>query len=164
VDRKMSLAEIGLVYNSLGIALSIVGALAGGWFVTRFGLFRGILWLGLSQTAAILVYASVAAFPLPRDAMYIASSLESLAQGLGTAAFLSFLTGCCERENAATQYALLSALFSFSREISGAFSGWAADRFGYADFFLGAAVLSLPALALLPLLRPRIVSFERRAA
>ena len=46
-----------------------------------------------------------------------------LTQGLGTAAFLSFLMNLCDKEHAATQYAILSALFAVTRDIGGAFTG-----------------------------------------
>ena len=156
VDRGMTLTEIGLVSNTLGIGLTIVGALTGGLFVTRFGLFRGLLWLGLGQGVSNLGYWSVAALALPREAIYAASAIESFTQGLGTAALLSFLTACCRRENAATEYALLSALFSFSREVAAGLSGFGAERMGYAGFFLFTALLAAPALLMLPWLRPQL--------
>ena len=156
VDRGYSLAEIGLISVTMGVALTIAGALAGGWFVKRFGIFRALLWLGLAQAVTNFGYAAVAEFALPRESIYAVSLLESFTQGLGTAAFLSFLMNLCEREHAATQYALLSALFALSRDGAGAFSGLAVERFGYGPFFAFTAVVSLPALLLLPLVRPRI--------
>ena len=156
IDRGMTLTEIGLVSNTLGIALTIVGALTGGLFVSRFGLFKGLLWLGLGQGLSNLGYWSVAAFELPRETIYAASAIESFTQGLGTAALLSFLTACCRRENAATEYALLSALFSFSREVAGGLSGFGAERMGYAGFFLFTGLAAAPALCLLPWLRPQL--------
>ena len=156
VDRGMALTEIALVANTLGLTLTITGALLGGWFLSRVGLYRGLLWIGIAQLASNLVYAAVAGFDLPRSSLYFASAFENFSQGLGTAALLSFLTACCRRENAATEYALLSALFAFSREIAGAASGFGAERMGYAGFFAFTALLAIPALCLLPWLRPQI--------
>nr|MCU0232966.1 hypothetical protein [Thermoanaerobaculales bacterium] len=73
-----------------------------------------------------------------------------------TAAFLSFLMNLCDREHAATQYAILSALFALTRDVAGAFTGIGVEQFGYAAFFALTTALALPALALLPLIRPRI--------
>lgn len=164
VDKGMTLTEIGLVSNTIGIGLTIAGALTGGAFITRFGLFRGVLWLGVGQGASNLGYWAVAAIDLPRQAIYGASAIESFTQGLGTAALLSFLTATCRKENAATEYALLSALFAFSREVAGAASGFGAERLGYASFFLFTALLAIPALCLLPFLRKQIEAGERREA
>ena len=75
-----------------------------------------------------------------------------------TTALLAFLTACCRRENAATEYALLSALFAFSRDIAGAASGFGVERMGYAGFFAFTAALALPALLMLPWLRPQLAA------
>jgi PAT family beta-lactamase induction signal transducer AmpG len=156
VDRGYSLKEIGLISVTLGVVLTIVGALAGGWFVEKFGIFRGLLWLAIAQALPHLGYAAVAQFTLPRESIYLASMLESFTQGLGTAAFLSFLMNLCEKEHAATQYALLSALFALTRDVVGAFSGIGVERLGYSTYFAFTAVLTIPTLALLPLIRRHI--------
>jgi PAT family beta-lactamase induction signal transducer AmpG len=156
VDRGYSLKEIGLISVTLGVVLTIVGALAGGWFVKRFGIFRALLWLGIAQAISNLGYVAVAGLPLPRESIYVASLLESFTQGLGTAAFLSFLMNLCEREHAATQYALLSALFALTRDVGGAFSGFGVERLGYASYFAVTTVVAVPGLLLLPLVRRRI--------
>ena len=156
VDRGYSLKEIGLISVTLGVVLTILGALVGGWFVKKFGIFRSLLWLGIAQAGPHLGYAAVAAFNLPRETIYAASMVESFAQGLGTSAFLSFLMNLCDKEHAATQYALLSAMFAATRDVAGAFSGIGVERLGYSAYFIWTALLAVPMLLLLPLVRPRI--------
>ena len=95
----------------------------------------------------------MAHWELPRAAIYGASVLESFTGGLGTAAFLSFLMNLCDRESAAVQYALLSALFGFTRSVAGAASGWATERLGYASYFTLTFFLAFPAYLLLPFVR-----------
>ena len=141
---------------TLGVILTILGALAGGWFTDRFGLFHALLWLGISQLVSNLGYVAVAAIELPRESIYVASMVESFTQGLGTAAFLSFLMNLCDKEHAATQYAILSALFALTRDIGGAFTGFGVEALGYATYFAVTSALALPGLALLPLIRGRI--------
>lgn len=156
LDRGLSLKEIGFVSTTLGVAASVAGALAGGAFTSRVGIFRALWVLGLLQAVSNLGYAAVAATHGGRIAIYAASLLESFTGGLGTAAFLAFLMHVCERDQAATQYALLSALFGFTRSIAGAASGLGASRLGYAAYFAATFVLALPAYALLPSIRPWI--------
>ncbi len=156
VDRGYSLTEIGAISVTLGVVLTILGALAGGWIVNRIGIFRSLLWLGLAQLVSNVGYVVVAAVDLPRESIYVASMIESFTQGLGTAAFLSFLMNLCDKEHAATQYAILSALFALTRDVAGAFTGIGVESLGYAVFFAITTALALPALALLPLIRPRI--------
>jgi PAT family beta-lactamase induction signal transducer AmpG len=155
VDRGRSLSEIALVANTIGLALTVAGALLGGAFVARYGLFRGLLWLGIGQALSNLGFAAAASVQAPQ-AIWAASMFENFTQGLGTAALLAFLTACCRPETAATEYALLSSLFAFSREIAGALSGFGAQRMGYAGFFAFTALLAIPGLLLLPTLRSRL--------
>jgi PAT family beta-lactamase induction signal transducer AmpG len=156
VDRGYSLAEIGTISVTLGVVLTIAGALTGGWFVNRYGIFRALLWLGIMQLVSNLGYVAVAAVDLPRESIYVASIIESFTQGLGTAAYLSFLMNLCDREHAATQYAILTALMAVTRDIGGAFTGIGVEALGYAAYFAVTTALALPGLALLPLVRGRI--------
>jgi PAT family beta-lactamase induction signal transducer AmpG len=156
VDRGYSLPEIGLISVTLGVVLTILGALAGGWFTSRYGIFRALLVLGLAQAVSNLGYVAVASLSLPRASIYAASIVESFTQGLGTAAFLSFLMSLCDKEHAATQYALLSALFSLTRDVAGAFTGLGVERLGYPTYFAFTTLLAVPGLALLPFIRARI--------
>ncbi|MCB9462078.1 MAG: MFS transporter [Candidatus Eisenbacteria bacterium] len=153
IDRGLSPAEIGLVSTTVGIIASVVGAMVGGAWITRIGIFHGLWVLGLFQALSNLGYAGAALWDIPREGIYAASIVESFCGGLGTAAFLSFLMNVCDKEHAAVQYALLSALFGFSRSISGGFSGWGTEHLGYAAYFGTTFLLALPAYLLLPWVR-----------
>src|SRR5213078_2169462 len=64
-------------------------------------------------------YAAAAWSHAGRAGIYAASLGESFGAGLGTAAFLAFLMNVCDKQQAATQYALLSALFNLSGALGG---------------------------------------------
>jgi PAT family beta-lactamase induction signal transducer AmpG len=151
VDRGSSLLEIGLVPTALGIVLSIAGALAGGAFMQRYGTLTALWALGLPQAVSNLGYAAVAAWSLPRPALYTASVVDSFAGGLGTAAFLGFFLAVCDREGATLQYAFLSSLFSLTGRLAGAVSGIGAEQWGYGPYFGLTFLVSLPGLCLVPL-------------
>jgi len=154
VDQQRSLLEIAVVPNGLGILLSIAGALAGGAFITRYGVFTGTWALGAPQALSNLGYAAVAAFGWPWPALYAASMIDSFSGGLGTAAFLALLMSVCEREHATIQYAFLSSLFSLTGRLAGAVSGLGAEHWGYAGYFAVTFLVSLPTYALLPWVAP----------
>jgi len=176
VDRGLAVEEIGLVSTSIGVAATIAGALIGGRLTDRWGIYTALWVLGGLQALSNLGYAAVAWFDPPapalqvtslatagaalvepvRLAIYSASLVESFTAGLGTAAFLAFLMHVCEKQHAAVQYALLSAIFAFSRDIAGAASGWATTRLGYESYFAMTFLFAFPSLAMLPLLRPWI--------
>jgi len=150
VDRGFSRAEIGLISGTLGTIFSILGSLAGGWLVKILGIGRALWTLGAAQALSNLGYTYAALPGKGRVEVYAASVVESFTGGLGTAAFLAFLMRLCRKEMSASQYALLATLFSFSRSISGALSGFGAARWGYAAFFFYTFLASLPAFVLLP--------------
>jgi MFS transporter, PAT family, beta-lactamase induction signal transducer AmpG len=156
IDRGLSPAEIGLISTTVGMLATVAGAILGGIWIKRHGIFHGLWVLGLLQAVSNLGYASVAQFDLPRAGLYAASVFESFTGGLGTAAFLSFLMNICEKEHAAVQYALLSAIFGLSRSLAGGVSGLGAERLGYASYFGLTFLLAFPAYALLPWVRRRV--------
>ena len=156
VSRGFSASEIGNVTTTLGMLCTIAGAIAGGWFVARYGVYRGLLVLGLVQMLSNLTYAFVAMTNAGRPALYGAAIVETFCGGLGTAAFLAFLMFICDKANAATEYAMLSAVFALGRTFAVALSGYAAEALGFAPFYWLTAALALPGLALLPLIHDRL--------
>jgi len=153
VDQHFTPIQIGAVPGTLGVVSTILGALLGGGLTARWGTFRALWVLGIAQAASNLVYAGAAALPPSTSLMYTASVVESFCGGLGTAPFLAFLMSICDKAHAATQYALLSALFGLARVVAGTMSGWATERFGYAAYFTLTFFLAWPALLLLPWVR-----------
>ena len=153
VDRGLRPEEIALISTTLGVAMSVAGALLGGVLTSRWGIWTALWVLGLIQAGSNLGYAAVAWADAGRPAIYAASVTESFGAGLGTAAFLSFLMHVCDKEQAATQYALLSALFNLSGSLAGAFSGIGVQYLGYGAYFALTFALALPAYALMPWLR-----------
>jgi MFS transporter, PAT family, beta-lactamase induction signal transducer AmpG len=160
VDAGFSATEIGLVSVNIGLALSIAGGLLGGWYTDRAGIFRALWALGLLQALSNLGYA-LAAWMIPVGAgaapvlehrvfVYAASAAESFTGGLGTAAFLAFLMAIVDKRRSAAEYALLSSVFALSRSLAGWASGFGAQEFGYAYYFLLTFFLSFPAFLLLP--------------
>jgi PAT family beta-lactamase induction signal transducer AmpG len=173
LDRGLGVGEIALVSTSLGVLATIAGALLGGRWTSRWGIFSALWVLGLAQAFSNLGYTIVAWIDPPhptlavdslgaalgalgepgRALVYAASLIESFTGGLGSAAFLSFLMHVCEKEHAAVQYALLSAVFALSRDVAGAASGWATTRMGYGPYFFLTFAMAMPAYALLPIVR-----------
>ena len=153
VDKTFTTAEIGVVTTVVGLSFLIAGAFLGGAIVSRFGIWRALLWLGIVQVLSNGGYAIAASAPASHGIFYGVVIVENFCSGLGTAAFLSFLMAICDREYAATQYALLSAAFAFTRFVIGSFSGVLAENLGYATYFWITLALGIPGLMLVPLIR-----------
>jgi MFS transporter, PAT family, beta-lactamase induction signal transducer AmpG len=149
VDRGFSTESIGAA-SSVGIVAAIAGALVGGALTTRWGIFTALWSLGLVQALSNLGYWAASRMPAVESVLYGTILLEQFTYGLGTAAFLSFLMSLCSKRYAATQYALLSALFRVGGIIAGAISGAITEHVGYGTYFFVTFLLALPAFSLLP--------------
>ncbi len=174
VDAGFSATEIGLVSVNIGLALSIAGGLAGGWYTDRAGIFKALWVLGLFQALSNLGYAAAAAL-IPygaganpelwhRAVLYTASAAESFTGGLGTAAFLAFLMAIVDKRHSATEYALLSSVFALSRSLAGFASGFGAQEMGYSPYFFLTFLLSFPAYLLLPWVKKMLAWADARPA
>lgn len=152
VDMGFSKVEIGFISGTLGVIFTILGSLLGGYYTGRLGLKRALLIMGLLQAFSNLGYTLVAHPSVQKKLIYGASILESFTGGLGTAAFLTFLTGLCNKEFSASQYALFSTLFSLTLVLSRTISGFGAKSLGYFLFFGLTFLIALLPLLLIPFL------------
>jgi PAT family beta-lactamase induction signal transducer AmpG len=151
VDRGFANEQIALVNTSLGVAATIAGTIVGGIGVARLGIGRSLWGMGIFALASNLGYAAAASHPEAGNlAVYAASLIESFTSGLAGAAFLSYLMRICQKEHAAVQYALLTAVYGISGTTIAIPSGWLTERIGYAAYFAATAVVALPAFAFLP--------------
>ncbi|MEK6543492.1 MAG: MFS transporter [Elusimicrobiota bacterium] len=149
VDRGLGPAQIGLLLGPVAVGMTICGALLGGWFTSRVGIFKSLWMLGLIQAVSNLGYAA-AALQGATAPIWAAAGFEAFSAGLGTAPFLTFLMAACDKDRSATQYALLSAFFGLARSLAGAVSGYMAIKMGYTGYFAFTFVLAFPAFLLLP--------------
>jgi PAT family beta-lactamase induction signal transducer AmpG len=151
VDRGFTNVEIAFWSVALGIAAYVAGAAIGGFVVWRVGIVRGLWILGGFALLSNVGYAWAASLPVAaKPAVYAASIVESLCGGMASAAFMSFLMRVCQKEHAAVQYALLTAVYALPGWFVGMGSGWLTERLGFAGYFLLTGALALPAFAVLP--------------
>jgi len=150
VDSGMSDARIATVSMLLGIPVAVVGAIGGAAVVRRFGIYRALIALGILALVSNFAYAYAALPGVGHTTIYAAAFVESLCGWLAGIAFMSFLMRICEKQHAAVQYALLTALYALSGTLVATPSGWFADQLGYASYFALTAAFALPAFAFLP--------------
>jgi PAT family beta-lactamase induction signal transducer AmpG len=150
VDRGFSDEEIGIFPNTFGVIATIAGAGVAGFAVARLGIARALLALGALALVSNLGYAAAALPGSGRLAVYGASLVESCCSGLASVAFLSYLMRITQKEHAAVQYALLTAVYALSGSLVAAPSGWFVEQIGYAGWFALTALLAVPAFAFLP--------------
>ena len=159
------LDDVAYVNKVMGLAATIVGALAGGALMVRLGLYRALMTFGILQAVSNLTFMWLALAGKSYPIMIAAVGFENFAGGMGTAAFVALLMALCDHRFTATQYALLSALASFGRVYVGPAAGYATDPrylgLDWGTFFFVTFIVALPGLALLYAKRAGIEALDR---
>jgi PAT family beta-lactamase induction signal transducer AmpG len=89
---------------------------------------------------------------------------ENFTGGMGTAAFVAYLSRLCAVAFTATQYALFSSLAAVGRTVLSSTGGWLAERLDWIWFFVATAACALPGLVVLGLLMRAEASHAREEA
>jgi len=135
--------EVGYV-KGLGIAATLIGALAGGMVMAKSGLARSLLLFGVLQALSNLSFVLLAWIGKSYEGLAAAVVIENVTGGMGTAAFVALVMSLCDHRYTATQFALLSSLEAFGRVFSGRPSAEAVDLVGWDWFFFLSFLLALP--------------------
>lgn len=156
IETGFTKVEIGTVVKLFGLWAAIAGSFAGGALVFRLGLIRSLWICGIAQMLTNLAFVGQVWLGVNLEYLAVCISLENFCGGMGTAAFVAFLSRLCNRQFTATQYALLSSVASLGRTLFSSYSGVTAGWLGWEGFFIFSTVLALPALVLLRWLQGRI--------
>jgi PAT family beta-lactamase induction signal transducer AmpG len=157
LELGYSLEEIGLIAKGYGIGMSIVGALAGGFAVARYGTLRTLVAGGVLVIVSNLTFAWLALGGSPElMGLAVVISFDNFSAGLAGTAFIAYLSGLTNTAYTATQYALFSSLFTLPGKLVAGASGYVAEAIGWPLFFVYTSALGLPALALIALLARRL--------
>jgi MFS transporter, PAT family, beta-lactamase induction signal transducer AmpG len=148
-----SLDELGLAGKLNMTVSTMIGVTVGGWLYLRWGTFRSLLIFGIGQALTNLLYMWLALVGKKVWLLVLATSLDTMIGGMGLAAFTAFLMSLCSTDYSATQYALLSALATLPRNLSGAAAGALVPVVGWARFFVITCLAAVPGLIMLLIMR-----------
>ena len=148
-------SDVGYV-KGIGIAATLLGALAGGLVMARLGLVRSLLFFGLLQAVSNLTFMILAWLGKSYAGLAVSVIVENVTGGMGTAAFVALVMSLCDHRYTATQFALLSSLEAFGRVFSGRPSAELVSLVGWPQFFFLSFLLALPGLWLAWKLRNRL--------
>jgi PAT family beta-lactamase induction signal transducer AmpG len=149
LEMAFSKAEIASVSKIFGLGATLAGAAMGGLMVVRLGIMRSLLWAGLLQMLSNLMFAAQAMLGHDLAFLTLTIAIENAAGGMGTAAFVAYLSALCNAAYTATQYALLSSFMAFARTTLSSSGGYIADQFDWVTFFVLTTLAALPGLLLL---------------
>ena len=171
-DLCLSNAEAGAAVKTVGTIATIAGISVATGLLTRMGLGRALWIFGVAQAAANLLYAfaalsrhaplqiaacggAPAVDAVTRMWIYAGIAGEQGAQAMASVAQGALLLKICDRQHAATQFALLSSLFALGRWGAGLPSGYLVEALGYPTFFaLCATAMALPGFFFLHRIAP----------
>ncbi len=148
--------QIASVSKFFGLIMTISGGLAGGFLAVRFGVIK-ILFLGAVLSAitnVLFILLSQSGVNIPMLALVIAA--DNLSAGLAGAAFIAFLSSLTNISFTAMQYAIFSSIMTLFPKILSGYSGAMSEAMGYTNFFTMTALLTLPVLLLIYILKDRI--------
>jgi PAT family beta-lactamase induction signal transducer AmpG len=174
IDLGFSVTEVGVVAKFFGWPSTLLGAVIGGLLVAKIGRVRGLLLGSVLVIISNVFYATYGAYAceLPLDCaqngifsfwthqmtmrgpatdigLSFIVGFDNLALGVHGTALIAFMSSLTSAKYTATQYAVLSSLYSLPGKLLMGTSGIMVDLLGYGDFFLYTALLSVPGLLLL---------------
>ena len=132
----------------LGMIMTIIGAMLGGYLMSKLG-SRKAIWLAMVlqivSNFGFVILASNSA-----DTMLLAGvvSVEAICSGIATVCFIAFIMAQCNKQFSATQYALFTSLNALTGTVAGSLTGDAVLAVGYQTFFALTVSFGLPAMVL----------------
>lgn len=140
VDAGLSLTDLGWMLGGVGFTTGLLGALIGGALVNRLGYRRALILFGITQTAAVLLYA-LAARGASLPLLTFVCGTEHLTSGMATATLFTVMMAESRPEHASTDYTVQASLVVIATGSAAAVSGFTAQALGYAGHFLLAALV-----------------------
>jgi len=157
----------GWISGGVGLPCSIVGAMLGGWMISRYTL-KKVLWpLLLAQNLTNVLYMLMALIlekylalntgaetitPMGGYNLFLVASLcgfDQFAGGLGNSVLITILMRSCLPDFKAAHFAIGTGLMNVSSVISGVMSGFLAGWLGYWPFFGITFLASIPGMLMI---------------
>ncbi|WP_028466257.1 AmpG family muropeptide MFS transporter [Nisaea denitrificans] len=149
IDLGFTKTEIAQVTKVFGLVALLAGLFAGGALVKHMGLLKALLVCGILQAVSNLVFVGQAVAGHDLWILTVTIGVENFTGGMGTAAFVAYLSSLTNIAFTATQFALLSSFMAFGRTILSSGGGWVTDHIGWIGFFLASTAIAVPGLILL---------------
>ncbi len=144
-----SKSEVATVSKLFGVAATVIGVFVGGLIVKRFGIMPSLLGCGVLQMLSNLMYAAQSVVGHDVQFLYFTIGIENLSGGMGSSAFVAYLSVLCNTRYTGTQFALFTSFMAFGRTLLSASSGWVVEITGWFQFFVISTLVALPGLLLL---------------
>ena len=141
--------EIANASKVFGVIMTIIGVFTGGYLVKEVGILKALLISGIFQIVSNLLYVLLNSVGPEINYLFLTVAGENLSGGLGSAAFVAYLSALCNKKYTGTQYALLSSIMGLARAILSSPSGYFVEAFGWSNFFIFSTFCGLPSILIL---------------
>jgi PAT family beta-lactamase induction signal transducer AmpG len=149
VQTGFSDEDIAWVSKFFGVFATLFGVLIGGFVVARVGFFGALMVGGIVQMLSNLMFAWQAVVGNDVNFLMATIAIENISGGIGSAAFVAYLSALCNISFTGTQYALFSSLAAIGRTVLSSPGGEVVKLIGWFDFFIVSTFLALPGLIFL---------------
>lgn len=162
-DLGIDKETVGAVRGSFGLAATLAGIGVAGLFALRFGFVATLLLGAILGPGSNLAFAWLAWHGADPAAFTIAMVIDNVSTGFAGVALVGYMSSLTNIGYTATQYALLSSFYALPGKLLKGLSGVAVETLesgrtlleAYALFFIGTALIGIPALLLCLLLARR---------
>ncbi len=159
-DLGLTKETVGAVRGSVGLIASVVGVAAAGITAIRFGFISTLLLGAIIGPASNLGFSILAMVGPSSEVFTAAMIVDNFATGFAGTALVGYMSSLTTLGYTATQYALLSSFYALLGKILKGFSGLVVQKLSethplmeaYAIFFIGTALIGIPAFILCVLL------------
>lgn len=155
-DLGIAKETVGAVRGSVGLIATIVGIAAAGLCAVRFGFVPTLLAGAVLGPGSNLAFAYLALHGADAGVFTAAMVIDNFCNGFAGVALVGYMSSLTSVGYTATQYALLSSFYALLGKVFKGFSGVVVEHLetgrtlleAYSLFFVGTALIGMPALLL----------------
>ncbi len=155
-DLGIAKETVGAVRGSVGLVATILGIAAAGLGAVRFGFVPTLLAGAVLGPGSNLAFAYLALHGADEGVFAAAMIIDNFCSGFAGVALVGYMSSLTNIGYTATQYALLSSFYALLGKMLKGFSGVVVEHLetgrslleAYSLFFVGTAVVGIPALLL----------------
>jgi MFS family permease len=162
-DLGLEKDVVGGVRATIGLIASIIGIAAGGLCAVNLGFNRTLILGAILQGIGVAAYAVIAVTGPQLPIFAAAMAADNFCYAFAGVALVTYMSSLTSLGYTATQFALLTSVYTIFGKFLKGFSGAVVDGLShgrtlmeaYALFYVGAGIIALPALILCLILARR---------
>ena len=153
LEKGYKIEEIATYSKFFGLFATILGGFLGGLYSVHRGVIQSLLIGAVIAALSNVLFAWLAISDISILFLIVVISIDNIASGFAGAAFIVYLSSLTSVKFTATQYALFSSLMLFLPKLIAGYAGGIVNAIGYPSFFIFTAILGVPVLFLVYLIK-----------